>query len=163
MAEREHVITGRVRNVPGVLMQIGECFRKMQVNIQSLCAAPTEDDTYSYITIVTEGHHVALETIERELGRLLEAIEFRELGHGDIYERELLLVRVKMKPGETAHLMQVAEVFRAQVLGVGRDTLTFEFAGPPERVSAFLKALKAFSIEEVARTGRAAIKREEVS
>ena len=35
--------------------------------------------------------------------------------------------------------MQTAEMFDADVLGIGRDSMTFEMTGSPEKVDAFIK------------------------
>jgi acetolactate synthase I/III small subunit len=163
MDKREHIITGVLRNKPGVLEQVAECFRRMDVNIQSIAVAPTQDVTLSHITIVTEGHGVDSRQIQGEVAGRLEIIEFHEVGKQDIYERELALLRVRTEAGQTARAMQTAEVFRAQILGVGRKTITFEIAGSPERVLGFIRAMEPFGIEGVARSGRTAIAKEEVS
>ncbi len=159
VAKKEHIITGVLRNVPGVLMQIGENFRKLGINIQSLSAAPTDDEEWSHVTIVTEGHEVPIKAIEDELKQHCEVIDFKEVGKDDILERELALVQVRLGIGQSAEIMQIAELFQARVLALNKDRITFEIAGSSDRVRGLITALSSFTILHIARTGRTAIPR----
>ncbi|MHC4985227.1 MAG: acetolactate synthase small subunit [Planctomycetota bacterium] len=159
MAKTEHIITGVLRNVPGVLMQIGENFRKLGINIQSLNAAPTDDEDWSHITIVTEGHEAPVAAIQDAMRQHCEVLEFQEVGTDDIIERELALVQVRLGIGQSVEIMQIAELFHAAVLALEKDQITFEIAGTSERVRGFITALSSFEIIQIARTGRTAIHR----
>ena len=155
----EQIITGRVENHPGVLAEIADQFRELNINISSVAVAETEDEAYSYITLVT-ATEVAVDKIRRNLSKIIEIHDLQELGQGDHYERELVLVKIALELGQLSHIMQVAEVFRAHVVGVGQNTITLEFTGESEQVKGFITMLKPFNIKGVARTGRTALKKD---
>ncbi len=160
MTTKDQIITGILRNVPGVMMQIGESFKKLGLNIQCLNAAPTDDEEWSHITIVIDGHEIPFDNILAELRQHgVEVDQLREMGRGDIFERELALAKVRLNVGQTARIMQIAEVFQAHVLDLTEDLVTFEIAGTPERVVSFIRAVRPFTIVNIARTGRTAIPR----
>jgi acetolactate synthase-1/3 small subunit len=155
----EQIITGRVENHPGVLADIAAQFKELNINISSVAVAETEDEAYSYITLVT-ATEVEVDDIRKNLSRIVDIHDLQELGQGDHYERELVLVKIGLELGQLSHIMQVAEVFRAQVVGVGTDTITLEFTGESEQVKGFITMLKQFDIKGVARTGRTALKKD---
>ena len=55
-------------------------------------------------------------------------------------------MKVNFRPLELSQLTQTAEVFGAQVLAVGKQSITFEIAAEEERVDGFIKALNSFGI-----------------
>jgi acetolactate synthase-1/3 small subunit len=156
----EQIITGQVENHPGVLAQIADQFRKMNVNISSVAVAETEDENFSYITLVTEAE-VSVDELRENLSKIIEIHDLQELGQGDYYERELVLVKIALEADQLSHIMQIAEVFRAHVVGVSKKSITLEFTGEAEQVKGFILMLEPFDIRGVARTGRTALKKDE--
>ena len=77
----------------------------------------------------------------------------------DFLDRELAMVKVTFRSEELSPLTQTAEVFGAEVISVGKETITFEIAGDEERVDGFISALNSFGIRALARSGRVALKR----
>jgi acetolactate synthase-1/3 small subunit len=55
--------------------------------------------------------------------------------------------------------MEIAEVFRVNVVDVTRATLTLEATGKPEKLQALLELVEDFGIVELSRTGRIALAR----
>lgn len=117
----------------------------------------------SSIVIVAEKSTVQPAKIEEILRSRMDYILVKDAERGDIYERELALVCVKCEIGHTAHIMQTAEMFNADVLGIGKESMTFEMVGLPDKVDAFIKALEEYGIIRLTRSGRAVMEKEEVS
>ena len=86
-------------------------------------------------------------------------LEIDDLSRQEFLDRELALVKVQFRPEELNQLTQMAEVFGAQVIAMGKQTITFEIAGEEERVDGFINALNSFGIRGLARSGRVALKR----
>jgi acetolactate synthase-1/3 small subunit len=55
--------------------------------------------------------------------------------------------------------MEVAEVFRVNIVDVTQTTLTIEATGKPEKLEALLDLLADFGVIELSRTGRIALAR----
>ena len=159
----EHIITGMLENHPGVLSKVVDRFGEMNMNIDSLAVAPTEDPKLSRVTIVISGHDVEVEQIAKELVSLVEVHDLSELGLGDHYERELGLVQVHNDPAAIGQIMQIAEVFDARMTGVAGESLTLQVVGEPEQLDGFINMLRPFGIRGVARTGRTAIRKDAAS
>lgn len=156
----EQIMTGIVRNEAGVLALIADKFREMNININSINASETEDKHLSCITLVTEATDVDIEKIHDILSSVVEIQKLEILEPGDHYERELALVKVSLESDEMSHIMQVAEVFRARVVGIGKGSITLELVGETEQVKGFIDMLRPFGILGVARTGRTALKKD---
>ena len=163
MPDRESIFICTVKNQPGVMEKVAEIFAELEINIKSISAAPIHQMGKSSIVIVAEKSTVPAETIEEMLKNTIDDIFFKEAERGDIYERELALVCVKCEIGHTAHIMQTAEMFLADVLGIGKESITFEMVGSPDKVDAFIKALEDYGIIRLTKSGRAVMEKEEVS
>jgi acetolactate synthase I/III small subunit len=156
----EQIITGLIKNKPGVLATISDTFRDLDINITSLVVAETVDESISYITIVTDTTENKIDTIKDKLSSVMDIEKLEQLGREDHYERELLLVQVAMNQEDVSQIMQIAELFHAHVIGVGKHSITLEFVGETEQVKGFIRMMTPFGIKALARTGRTAVKKE---
>ena len=74
-------------------------------------------------------------------------------------ERELALVKVNATPGTRMEIMEIANVFRANVVDLTDRTMTLEVTGKGEKVDAIVSLLAKHGIREIARTGQATLVR----
>lgn len=155
----KRTISALARNEPGVLAKMATEFSRYAANILSLAAGETENPEVSRIVACIEGDDAALDEISRYLEGLETIIQVDDLSRKDFVDRELVLVKVVMDPERTAQLMQVFEVFRASVVGMGQETITVEMAGDQERVEGLIHMLKPYGIKSMCRSGMIALKR----
>ena len=132
-------------------------------NIESLTVAEVDHvENISRITIVTTGTPAVIEQIKAQLGRLVPVHEVHDLTvEGPSVERELALIKVSGQGERRVEAMRTSEVFRARVVDFTLTSFTFEITGTPEKVDAFIDLMRPLGLEEVARTGVAAIARGE--
>jgi acetolactate synthase-1/3 small subunit len=155
----KHTISGLVKNRAGILAQIVGVFKKFAVNIKSVAVSETDLFETSRLTIVVEGHDKEVRNVTVQVGKLRDVLEIDDLSRHGFLDRELALVKVHFNPDELNQLTQTAEVFGAQVIAMGKQTITFEIAGDEERIDGFINALNSFGIRALARSGRVALKR----
>jgi acetolactate synthase-1/3 small subunit len=158
--EKRHTISILVENRFGAFTRIAGLFAAKGYNIDSLSVGPTEDEAVSRMTIVTRGDDQVIEQIIKQLNKLIEIVKVVDLTFDSIVERELVLAKVATTADTRSEIMQIAEIFRAKVVDISPKTLTLEATGSQQKVEAIIKMLKPFSIRELARTGRVALKRE---
>ncbi|MBA7706911.1 hypothetical protein ES703_115770 [subsurface metagenome] len=53
--------------------------------------------------------------------------------------------------------MQVVDIFRANIVDVGADSVTVEVTGDEEKIDSLFDLLRGFGVKELARTGRIAM------
>jgi acetolactate synthase I/III small subunit len=161
MSEFLHTISVLVEDRPGVLTRIAGLFAARGFNIDSLAVGATEQVGVSRMTIVINVEDKPLEQVTKQLNKLVNVIKILEHEQGSAVERELMLVKVKADGDARARVMEIADVFRVNVVDVTHDTLTLEAAGKSEKLEALLGLLRDFGIVELSRTGRIALGRGE--
>src|SRR5262249_55682271 len=154
-----HTISVLVEDKPGVLTRIAGLFSARGFNIDSLAVGPTETDGLSRMTIVINVESKPLEQVTKQLNKLINVIKILEHEPGSAVERELMLVKVRASGDDRARVMEIAEVFRVNIVDVTASTLTLEATGKPEKLEALLSLLHDFGVVELSRTGRIALGR----
>ena len=104
-----------VDNTSGVLSRISGLFSRRGYNIESITAGVTADPRFTRITIVTNGDDVVLEQIEKQVGKLVDVRDIKELKPEESVYRELILIKVKASAEQRQGVLSVADIFRAKV------------------------------------------------
>lgn len=156
-----HTLAVIVANEPGVLARVIGLFSGRGYNIDSLTVAEVDHTGHtSRITIVTTGTPQIIEQIKAQLGRIVVVHEVHDLTvEGASVERELALFRVVGQGDKRVEALRLADIFRANVVDSTLDSFVFEITGTPEKVDAFADLMRPLGLEEVARTGVAALLR----
>jgi acetolactate synthase I/III small subunit len=155
----KHTISGLVKNREGILAQIVSVFKKFTINIKSVAVSETDLFDTSRPTIVVEGHDKEIRKVTEQIKKVPDVLDVDDLSRKVFLDRELAMVKTHFRPEEFSQLTQTAEVFGAQVLAMGKTTITFAISGEEERVDGFINALNAFGIRALARSGLVALKR----
>ena len=146
-------------NTSGVLSRITGLFSRRGYNIESITAGVTADPRYSRITIVATGDDEALEQIEKQVGKLEDVLDVKELKPEESVYRELVLIKVKAAADQRQTVISVADIFRAKIIDVGPESLIIEMTGNQSKIEAFISLLEGYEILELARTGIAGLGR----
>jgi acetolactate synthase-1/3 small subunit len=119
----------------------------------------TEDPTLSRITIVVSAADTPIEQITKQLHKLINVIKIQDLNPAESVERELVLYKVNASPERRHEIIEIANVFRAKIIDVGRNSLTIEATGSADKLGAMEDLFRAYGIKELARTGKIALSR----
>ena len=155
-----HTLSILVKNEAGVLSSISGLFSGRGCNIESLTVAPTIDNAFSRITIVTTGDNAVIEQISKQLNRLINTIKVVELSGDDCIDRELILCKVTAKDEDRSEILRIAEIFHAQIIDVSPKTYTIEAIGDNRQITSLIELLRPIGIKEIVRSGKVAISRE---
>lgn len=147
------VLSLLVDNTSGVLSRVAGLFSRRGYNIESLTVGETADDRYSRMTVVSNGDQEILEQIEKQLRKLEDVRDIKELKPGHSVYRELILVKVRANAAQRQAVSAIAEIFRATIVDVGRDSLTVMLTGDQSKLDALIHLLEDYEILELARTG----------
>lgn len=154
-----HTISVLVENRFGVLARIAGLFSGRGFNIDSLTVGPTHDQSLSRMTIVTHGDDNVLEQIDKQLNKLVEVLKVTDLTGSGFVSRELMLIKVTTKPETRSEVMQITDIFKADVVHVDHEVLVIQVTGPSTKIDAFIDLMEKFGIVELARTGCVALGR----
>ena len=148
-----------VDNTSGVLSRISGLFSRRGYNIESITAGVTADPRFTRITIVTSGDANILDQIEKQVAKLVDVRDIRELKPENSVYRELIMVKVLASAEQRPGVIALADVFRAKVIDVASDSMMIELTGNQPKIEAFLDLLSEYEILELARTGLAGLVR----
>lgn len=153
-----HTIVVLVENKSGVLARIAGLFSRRGFNIESLAVAPTHDDHFSRITIVVDVTSTSIDQVVKQLDKLINVLEIRELDPATSVERELMMATLSAPNAEARReIIDLVQIFDANVLNVGFDQLMVSIAGSQRRLDDFEALVDPYGIIEIQRTGKIAL------
>lgn len=157
---RRQTLALLVDNEPGVLSQIARLFSRKGYNIEAFAAGQTENPGVTRITIDVLADEPHTELLCNQLRKLYPVHSVKWLNAQSSIYRELMLVKVRAESSELRNdIIQLANIFRAQIIDVSMETLTIGLTGDAEKLSGLENILKEFEVLEIARTGVVAIER----
>ena len=149
-----------VQDVPGVLSQVARLFSRKGYNIESIVSGETDRPGITRITISILADQSMIEQIAAQCSKLLPVVSVKILDEETSIRREVALVKVAASDlAARDPVIQLANIFRAKVIDVSRETLTIEIFGTGNKISALIEMLSDFGILEIAKTGTIAIER----
>ncbi len=147
------VLSILVDNTAGVLSRVAGLFSRRGYNIDSLTVGETQDPAISRMTILAHGDDQILDQIRKQLLKLEDVIEIKELAPGESVTRELILVKVAASEKDRQAIISIADIFRAKIVDVALESLMIELTGNQNKIDAFIKLLDQYTIKELVRTG----------
>ena len=145
------VLSVLVENHVGVLNRVSGLFSRSMHNIESLSLGVTEDPTVSRMTIVTSADGDTLKQIMNQVLKLVDVKEITILSSDNAVLREHVLIKVSA--ADVAGVMQICNVFRANIVDISPDFMTAEMTGAPNKINAFIALMEQFDVKDLVRTG----------
>jgi len=156
--EEKNIISVFVADEAGLINRVAGVFARRGANIESLAVALNEDK--ALFTIVVNGTKSAVNNLCKQMNKLVKVREVNNISKFQKIDRELMLIKVRANPGpQRTEVLQIAEVFRANVSDLGNDSIILAAVGDPGKLFALQQLLSNYGILEVARTGRIALLR----
>ena len=150
---KNRVLSLLVDNTSGVLSRVAGLFSRRGYNIDSLTVGETADPRYSRMTVVARGDEQILDQIVKQLAKLIDVVDIKVLEEESSVNRELVLVKVRADAADRQSIIAIANVFRGNIIDVGKDSLIIELTGQQSKLDAFVELLRGYEILELARTG----------
>ena len=130
-------------------------------NIESLAVAEVDQDHHkSRITIVTNGSPMTINQIKSQLERIVPVHSVKDLTtEGTSIEREMALIKVVYDGDNREEVIRLSEVYRAKIVDTTKNSFIFELTGANDKINSFIEMLNPLGLEDISRTGLAAISR----
>jgi len=155
----KHVLSVLVENHPGVLSKVVGLFSRRGFNIDSLAVGVTQDPSISRITILVSGDDSLVEQISKQLNKLVDVIKIRTFMESECVNRELVLIKIKANKSTRQDVIQLATIFRSNIIDVSDSTLTIEMTGDQDKIDAFLHMMEDYGVLEIMRGGTLSLER----
>ena len=158
--KKHYTLSILVRDIPGVLSQVARLFSRKGYNIESIVSGETDKPGVTRITIVIQGDELMVNQIADQCRKLIPVLAVKILDEDISLQREFSLIKVHAADRTTRdEVIQMANIFRATIIDVSRDTLTVAIFGEQGKTQALTNLLADFGILEIAKTGTLAIER----
>jgi len=158
-SKTKHTLVALVEDRPGVLNRVSSLFRRRNFNIESIAVGHSELPGFSRMTIVVDGATTAVEQVRKQLDKVIEVVKVVDITDEPLVSRELALIKVRATSSTRAEIIQIVDIFRANIVDVSPHSLIVEVTGDEDKIDSLYNLLKRFGIRELARTGRIALPR----
>ncbi|MDW8317867.1 MAG: acetolactate synthase small subunit [Anaerolineae bacterium] len=155
----KHTVVAWMEDRPGVLTRVASLFRRRGFNIESLAVGHSETPGISRMTFVVDGDERMVDQAIKQLEKQIDVTRVEDVTNKPVVIRELALIRVRADAQTRAEIMQIVDIYRAQIVDVALDSLIIQAVGTEERVNSLIELLSHYGIREMVRTGRVAITR----
>ncbi len=159
MTTAKHTLVALVEDRPGVLTRMASLFRRRGFNIESIAVGHSELANLSRMTIVVDGSASMLEQVRKQLDKVIDVVKVSDITEGNIIARELALIKVKATSATRSEIIQIVDIFRANIVDVASDSVTIEVTGDEDKIDSLFNLLRGFGIREMSRTGCIAMTR----
>ena len=156
----KQTISVLVENQAGVLNRITGLFSRRAFNIESLAVGTADLPNTSRITIevIADDDHARL--LANQLRKLFPVHSVKLLTPQRSIRRELVLYKVRTPTNDDRNaIIQIANIFRANIIDVSVGTLTLAVVGGESKTEGIEKILEEFEVMELVRTGSVALER----
>jgi acetolactate synthase-1/3 small subunit len=158
-SKKENVISILVNNKPDVLARVAGTLGGKGYNIETLCVDVTINPDVSKIILTTVGTKATVQKIEAQLARLIDVIKVENLTDVETVKRELALIRMSLTAESKSELIRTINQLNCKILTFNSDHCVLEYRGSKAEVDKVLETLKPLGIDDIARTGIAALER----
>ena len=155
----KHTLVALVEDKPGVLNRVASLFLRRSFNIESIAVGHSESPGLSRMTVVVDGATTAVEQVRKQLDKVIDVVKVVDITDEPIVSRELALIKVRATSSTRSEIIQIVDIFRANIVDVSPLSLIVEVTGDEEKIDSLYNLLKRFGIKELARTGRIAMPR----
>ncbi len=156
-----HTLSMLVSNQPGVLMRICQIFARRGYNIDSLVVSQGRNPRFSRLTLGISGDPAGLDQIVKQCDKLIDVIHCTEHTSSDAVVKELILVKMRVAPGERTEALQIIEHFNGKAVDLTDTSMIAMITGNSDKVDAALRLFSGFDVVETVRTGKVVMARGE--
>ena len=157
-SRKKHTIIALVEDRPGVLNRIASKWRQRGFNIESLAVGHSETPGLSRMTFVVDATTDA-EQVVKQVDKLIEVVNIRDISMESMISREMAMVKVQADRNNRNQIIELVDIFGAEIVDVGPDSIIVEITGDEEKIESFIALLEDFEVIELVRTGRVAMLR----
>lgn len=124
-----------VEDVYGVLSQVSRMFARKGYNIESIVSGATDKPGIVRISIELMSDELMIEQIAAQCRKLFPVKAVKILDENSCIRREIALIKVRAEDHDARNeIIQIVNVFRANVIDVDRSCLTIWVFGSQDKM-----------------------------
>ena len=158
---REHQVLVIAKNTAGIGARILALFNRRGFNVSKMTSGVTNKPGYARLTLTVDADDTSLDQIQKQIYKIIDVVKVKVLPESDVVCRELMLIKVKATATTRSQIVQIADVFRGNVLDISPNSMIIEVIGSVEKLRGFADIMETYGILEMAKTGITAMSRGE--
>ena len=158
---KEHQVLVIAKNTPGIGTRILALFNRRGFNVSKMTSGVTNKPGYARLTLTVDADDTSLDQIQKQIYKIIDVVKVKVLPESDVVCRELMLIKVKATATTRSQIVQIADVFRGNVLDISPNSMIIEVIGSAEKLRGFADIMETYGILEMAKTGITAMSRGE--
>lgn len=147
------------KNTNGIVARIMSLFNRRGYFVKKMTAGATNIPGHARLTLTVEGDEEILDQIQKQVYKIVDVVKVKIFPEKDVIRRELMLIKVKSSNENRAQIIQIANIYRGNVLDVGPNSLVIELTGDVSKLQGFVDMMENYGILEIAKTGVLAMSR----
>jgi len=149
------------KNTAGIGARILALFNRRGFNVTKMTSGITNTPGYARITLTVEADDRILDQIQKQIYKLIDVVKVKVFEDHDVVCRELMLIKVKATAATRSQIVQIADVYRGNVLDISPTSMIIEVIGSVEKLRGFIQIMETYGVLEIAKTGITAMSRGE--
>jgi acetolactate synthase-1/3 small subunit len=158
---KEHQVLIIAKNTSGIGTRILALFNRRGFNVSKMTSGVTNKPGYARLTLTVDADDTSLDQIQKQIYKIIDVVKVKVLPESDVVCRELMLIKVKATATTRSQIVQIADVFRGNVLDISPNSMIIEVIGSVEILRGFADIMETYGILEMAKTGITAMSRGE--
>ena len=158
---KEHQVLIIAKNTSGIGTRILALFNRRGFNVSKMTSGVTNKPGYARLTLTVDADDTSLDQIQKQIYKIIDVVKVKILPETDVVCRELMLIKVKATATTRSQIVQIADVFRGNVLDISPNSMIIEVIGSVEKLRGFADIMETYGILEMAKTGITAMSRGE--
>lgn len=160
--EYECVLSILIENQLGVLTRITSLLSRRNFPVDSIAIGSCEYPNMTRMVVVLPGNLNYIDQVTRQLYKIYAVAKVQNLSRLPAIYRELILFKISANSEERKEILEIVDIFKANVLDCTNAIITIEITGNSEKIAAFEQMIHKFAIIEKVRTGKIGVSLESV-
>ncbi len=158
---KTHEILIIAKNTNGIVARIMSLFNRRGYFVKKMTAGVTNIPGHARLTLSVEGDEEILDQIQKQVYKIVDVVKVKIFPKEGTIRRELMLIKVRANHETRAQIIQIADIYRGNVLDVGPNSVVIELTGNVSKLQGFVQMMETYGILEIAKTGVLAMSRGE--
>ena len=158
---KEHDILVITKNTSGIAARIMSLFNRRGYFVKKMSSGITNKDGYARLTLTVDADKEALDQIQKQVYKIIDVVKVKIFPEKDVIRRELMLLKVKADEETRSQIVQIANIYRGNILDVSPKSVVIELTGDIEKLRGFVNMMENYGVLEMAKTGVLAMSRGE--
>lgn len=157
----EHQILVITKNTSGIGARVLALFNRCGYSVKKMTSGITVQAGYARMTLTVDADPDTLDQIQKQIYKIIDVVKVKIFPKTDVVRCELMLIKVKADDSTRFQIVQIANIYRGNILDVAPTSLIIELTGDEEKLRGFIDIMKPYGVLEMVKTGVTAMSRGE--